>query len=123
MSDDIHLYDELSPDEERESVDHLLRCITAVAICLSDWGAAASHMAFDQIQFKPFYGEPVPLMGDVWHVVAGFRYIALALLAMLVFRARLIWYVATCFACWLGWQLLKLAHGKDWGWGVWERWL
>lgn len=111
----------MTDDEERSL---FLRWLAATAICVSDWGIAASHMAFDTIVFKPAFAAEMPIWGDVWHYAASHRYISMALLAALVFGWRLRWYAATAFANWAGWQLLKHASDKtQWGWGVWERWI
>jgi hypothetical protein len=96
--------------------------IVCIAICLSDWGAAASHMSFDQLRFKPFYARKIPIWGDVWHGIAGLRYVGLGLLAWLGFGLQWEWYLITAGVNQVGWYTLKRLHGKQWGTGVWSRW-
>ena len=110
--------------------------ITAAAIiCLSDWGVAASHMAYKDHEWYEngtlllwppkrldFYERKLPIFGDAWHLVAGFRYIAFTALAWEVF-VHWWMYPATAIVCGLGWLALKWKHGKlaEWDWK--PRWL
>ena len=124
-----------------------------IAVCLSDWGAASSHMAFRLVGFQecaacaanpgspvlcssclhnryragrrlsPFYARRLPVFGDVWHLVGGLRYLCMVLLVAGVYGFHWKWWLATAVVNWAGWQLLKRIHRKDWGHGVWERWL
>ena len=99
------------------------RFMGMLAILLADWGTAASHMAFTSFTFYDFYAQPNIIWGDIWHAVAGLRYGALLTLAILLFEKEWRWYMVTGGLNWIGWQTLKALHGKEWGWGVWERWL
>jgi len=86
----------------------------AVLICLSDWGCAASHMAFSDYTMRSPYWRRIPVFGDVFHLVAGLRYLAMGVLAVVVFGYQWEWYLGTALLNSLGWQLLKRLHGKDW---------
>jgi len=108
-------------DDER--FDKILSWVGLVTICLGDWGAAASHMAFDTLVFKAGYAHQLPVFGDVWHLTAGLRYLPMGFLAVFCFTREWKWWAATAVVDWAGWQILKILHNKDWGWGVWERWL
>jgi len=101
----------------------MIEIMTLIAICLSDWGAAASHMSFDKLVFKPFYEKKLQVFGDVWHLVGGLRYVGLGLLAYLGFGTQWKWYVAAALINQVGWYILKRVHGKEWGMGVWNRWI
>ena len=96
----------------------------AIAICLADWGAAASHMAHNKgYTWMEPYPYPLLIFGDVWHFVAGFRYLPMALLAWLAFGLQWEWWVATALVNSIGWYLLKRLHGKIDKWGWQPRWL
>ena len=118
----------------------------AIAICLADWGCAASHMCYttqlvipqgDDLICKgdllyverrgpkrlPFYDRKLPIWGDVYHLVTGLRYLPLALLAWLAFGYQWEWWVGTAIVNSLGWLVLKVAHGKHRQWGLMPRWL
>jgi hypothetical protein len=108
---------------------------TTIAILLADWGAAASHMAYDISRRKPFYDRPIPIWGDMFHLIAGLRYIPILLLVWYGFgwhdlNAGLsddswgvaLWTAGTALVDWHGWLVLKKVHSKPWGSGVWERW-
>ena len=148
-----------------------MELLALFAICIADWGCAASHMAYvstkvpwyteggkycgvlSEIPLKrlPFYDRRIPIWGDVYHLIAGLRYLPMALLAWLAFGnpfdqwrlvwygwdnwpywytlwydADVLWYIATASINGAGWQILKRVHGKDWTlkmlWGrVWTR--
>lgn len=88
--------------------------LAAIAICLSDWGIACTHMAYDVSRRKPFYDRRLPRpVKDVWHLVGGLRYVSMTLLAVLTFSSWE-WYVGTALVNRLGWAILKHLHGKDW---------
>lgn len=109
--------------------------IIAAAICLADWGCAMSHMAFDVQRRKPVYDAYVPLWGDFYHFVAALRYIPMLLLARLAYgpfytctflgwslpvlrieiHTNAFWWIGTAVVNFLGWQVLKRIHGKQWG--------
>lgn len=109
--------------------------LTMILICAADWGCAASHMAFtsqliiregdrtirkgDILNMErrgprllPFYSRKLPVFGDVWHLIAGLRYLPLAYLAWLTQPWE--WMLATAVVNSVGWQILKRVHGKDW---------
>ncbi len=112
--------------------------LAAAAICAGDWGCAASHMAFDAWTMRMPYWKRIPIWGDVYHLVAGLRYLPMVLLAWLAFGNPLegwmwddpkitipesfLWYLGTAVVNSLGWQGLKRLHGKDyWGKPRWWR--
>ena len=120
--------------------------LCAIAICLADWGAASSHMCYrtrtmwisnePDRQFTtvdtydlapvrlPFYNIPLRVFGDMFHLIAGLRYIPMLLLMWVSYGWQWEWWLGTAGAVWIGWQVLKRIHGKShWGWGPWERWM
>lgn len=114
-----------------------MELLTALVILAGDWGAAASHMAYTtnrllipggiwmEVSPKrlPFYERKIPIFGDVWHLIAGFRYIPMALLAWLSWGTQWEWYVGTALVNSLGWLALKALHGKLPAWGWKPRWM
>lgn len=87
-------------------------------LCIGDWGCAASHMAFRSYTWSAPYSRRLPIFGDVWHLVAGLRYLPMGLLAYLTLEWGEI--ALTAVVNYAGWQVLKRLHRKDWGW---HRWL
>ena len=114
--------------------------LTMLAIVVSDLGAAASHMAYRTSRIEvegvvatktiwvppsrlPFYDRPLPLFRDVWHLVAGLRYVGLTALAVVVFQWDWRWYLLTAFINGGGWMVLKILHGKSKQWGLIPAWM
>jgi hypothetical protein len=117
--------------------------IAFAAICISEGGIASSHMAYTTQKVHsatwgsvtgypwvekgpkmlPFYARKIPIWGDVWHLIAGFRYVAFTALAWMAFGWQWKWYVANAITCSLIWAVLKVAHGKHTKWGLAPRWL
>lgn len=120
-----------------------LEMVAAVAIVVADLGCAASHMAYVSTFVPelagweregktleippmrlPIYDKHLPVCGDLWHLVAGLRYVALGMLAWLAFGWEWEWYLGTALINSIGWQGIKRLHGKDWTLGMLvRRWL
>ena len=90
--------------------------LTAIVICLADWGIAAQHMAYVGTTHRlPFYERKLPRpIKDVWHLVGGLRYLALGLLAWYGFGWTWQAYIITAAVNRCGWWALKRIHNKDW---------
>ena len=97
--------------------------LCAIAILLADWGAAASHMAFDRFELKPFYARRIPIWSDPWHLISGLRYIPMLLLMWVSYGWQWEWWLGTAVVCQIGWYALKRLHRKDWGHSVLNRWM
>jgi len=107
--------------------------LAAIAIVLADWGTACAHMAYTVGRNKgdwwvgptrlPFYDHKLPVFGDVWHLVAGFRYLPMGLLAWMAWGWEWEWYVGSAVVDSLGWYGLKVLHGKVEAWGWKPRWM
>ena len=90
--------------------------LTALLICLCDWSIAATHMSYVGTTHRlPFYDRKLPRpVKDMWHLVGGFRYPALCLLAWYGFGLTWEAYVITAVIDRGGWWYLKRLHNKDW---------
>jgi len=112
--------------------------LAAIAIVLADWGTACAHMAYISYRQSawpthvvvqceprrlPFYDRKLPIFGDVWHLVAGFRYLPMGLLAWMAWGWEWEWYVGSAVVDSLGWYGLKVLHGKVEAWGWKPRWM
>ena len=90
--------------------------LTALLICLCDWSVACTHMSYVGTTHRmPFYERTLPRpVKNVWHLVGGFRYPALCLLAWYGFGMTWEAYVITAVINRGGWAVLKRLHNKQW---------
>lgn len=114
--------------------------ITALFILLADWGTACSHMAYVNTylfgspdepnktmvsvppNMSPFYARKLPVVRDVFHLIAGLRYLVMVLVAVVVYWDSWLWYAGIALVNYAGWLVLKKLHGKPWGWGLIDLW-